>query len=56
MKMKQITKKMKYLNYLTKWSKPNNKQKKKCNTNMKKVEVSCMPGKTKVVQTLFMQD
>jgi hypothetical protein len=30
--------------------------KKKCNTNMKKVEVSCMPGKTKVVQTLFMQD
>lgn len=27
MKMKQITKKMKYLNYLTKWSKPNNKQK-----------------------------
>lgn len=27
MKMKQIRKKMKYLNYLTKWWKPNNNQK-----------------------------
>lgn len=28
----------------------------KAKTNAKKVEVSAMPGKTKVVQTLFIQD